>query len=303
MKLTSVLDPDMVFCGLEGENRESLYRSMLEKVLSHTGIDQKTDILLNEIMNRENGTMIPYEMGIALPHVRKADFKDLHIAVGILKNPVLLKENDKAPSQLIVMSLISEATSSLYLKMLAAFSRFAVKPGNMEATIKCETPSEFIKLLNDLNVKVKQELTAEDVMTRDFPTIQIDTPISDALDIFTRESKHHLPVVDASGKFLGMLNASAILSKYIPEYILMMDNVKFLTSFEPFEKVLKEERNLKVNSFVQEAKIVMSLDAPLIQLTANLVKNQGYVIVVTDESKTLKGIVTIQDIIQKVLRG
>jgi len=112
-----------------------------------------------------------------------------------------------------------------------------------------------------------------------------------------------LPVVDDNNKLLGMLDASEIIGRSVPQYIMDMDNIKFLTSFEPFEQLLSKEENLMVKDYVRDPNCIINAHTPLIQITLPMVRKEARNLMVTDDENKLIGIVTIQEIINKVLRG
>lgn len=303
MKLSSVLRRDLVFTHLEGEDRNSLYHSIIEKAAEALPDSFDVDALRADIVKREDETLIPYEKGLAFPHQRRSEYDDLNVILATLKTPILLKANDLAPTQVVVMSLISETTSDLYLKVIAAFAKFCMNPENVDALASADSTEAVFKLLDERNVLVKSTITAEDVMTRDFPSVRPTATVGEALDAFTREMKVQLPVVDDDGKLLGILDAAAVIAKYIPEYIMMMDNLNFLTSFEPFDNLFKHERKSLVEEFTRKPKCVVSLDAPLIQFTVTLAAEKARNVLVIDDQKRLMGVITIQEIINRVLRG
>lgn len=303
MKLSSILNNDLIFCGLKGDDRDSVYSNMLEKMDEHISIpiDQQQSIL--DVKKREDDLRLPYEKGLALPHLRKPEYDDLYVAVGILEKPVQIKPNDIEPCQVVVFSLISQNTSDLYLKAISAFARFAMQEGNLEKLAECKTAEDAKRVFDQANAVIKKEITAEDIMEVNFPAIGIDAPVSDALDMFSREGKIELPVLDADQKLVGVLEASEIIHKSIPEYIYMMDNLKFLTSFEPFENLLKKEQNMMVKDYIRAPKATVSTTVPLIQFTVTLVKGEAKNIFVVDGDNKLIGVITVQEILNKILRG
>lgn len=303
MKLSSILNEDLIFCGIAGEDRETIYKNMLKKVAENISLPIDIEQSCQDVMKREDDVRLPYEKGIALPHLRKPLYDDLYIAVAILPAPVQIKDNDADPCQVVFFSLISEKTSDTYLKSIAAIARFAMTEGSIAKLATCQTPAEVFAVLDEMNVVLKKEITAEDIMARDYPSIDIDGSISDALDIFTRENKIELPVLDQDGKLAGVLRAPDIIHKSIPEYIMMMDNLNFLTSFEPFEVLLKKEQNLMVKEFISEPKAVTPPSQPLIQFTVTLVKGKTRNVFVVDDNNKLLGVITMQEILNKVLRG
>jgi len=299
MQLSSILDPNFICCNIEGSSREEVYTNLLKNAAKHISIDIKE--MTELLMGREDDIQIPYEMGIALPHGRCPKLTDLTIIVATLATPVKLKENDFSETEIIVMSLISESTSDTYLKTLAAFTKFLINGDNREKIKVANKPQEIISVLE--SVTLKKTLTAEDIMNTEFASVSINAPVSEALNIFTRENKSQIPVVDDNKTLLGMIDASEIIGRAVPQYIMDMVNINFLTSFEPFEQLLSSEEELMVKDYVRQPNCIIKPTTPLIQITLPMVKKQARNLIVVDNDDTLLGIVTIQEVINKVLRG
>lgn len=303
MKLTSILNPEFVFINPPGRSRGEIYRHLVERMARHVSLPMSPAEITEGIIEREDTTRIPYEKGVAIPHLR-AEFKDLYIGIAILDHPVKLKDNDSDPSEIIILSLISsQKTADIYLKAVSTFSRYLLNPLNAAKFAACRGADELFAVLDGDKVKVVPDITAEDIMTRDFASLTIDASVSEALDAFTRESKLALPVLDADGSLKGVIDAKAIIGGAVPQYIMLMDNLKFLTSFEPFEKLLKQETAMGVREFIRPPKLTMPPSTPLIQITVALVRDDGKNVFVVDNDGRLLGIISIQDIINKVLRG
>jgi mannitol/fructose-specific phosphotransferase system IIA component (Ntr-type)/predicted transcriptional regulator len=300
MKLTSIINENFVFCEVQGSSREEIYGSMLEKALVHMDSSLTVDQLLKGIIEREDVVNIPYE-GMALPHLRNPELNDLFIIIGILKEPIKLKGNDLAPTRLVVMSLISKETSDIYLKSLAAFARFFSNPDNLNKCEDIKSPADLFELLAGL--KVKEHVMADDIMCKDFHSVKADDYLSTALDIMHNCGQSVLPVVDAKNNLVGKVDATEVLKAYVPEYLLMMDNLKFVSSFEMFDKFFKEEGVRFVKDFMLPAGTLISPETPLIQFTVTLAKRDADMIFVVDADQKLCGVISIDDIIHKILRG
>lgn len=304
MKLSSVLNPELIFFDVPGDDRSSIYQYLLDESLHRLGIDLDPKKMTEAIIARENSIKIPYERGAAIPHFRHPELQDLHIIIGILANSVKLKECDKTETKVVIMSLISENTAETYLKTLAAFSRYLLKEdGGTEKLVACKNPDEILEVLEQDDVRIKKLITAEDIMTTESPAIKLGTCLSEALDIFTLNNRVQLPVVDDQGKLIGTLDASTIIQRSIPKQVLMMDNLKFYTSFETFEKLLSEESELLIDEFVNESDAIINPETPLIQLTVTLAREEVRNLFVVNENHQLLGVISIQEIINKVLRG
>jgi mannitol/fructose-specific phosphotransferase system IIA component (Ntr-type) len=303
MKLSSILSPELIFCGLEGADRKKIYMDMLSKAFEELSLDFNSEEIAGKMIEREDLIMIPYEKGAALPHLRKSEFKDLYIIIGIMRNPVRLKKYDKAPSGIVIMSLISENTSDTYLKALSAFSRYFMDEANAKKAFACEKPEDFIGLLDSDNVTLKKDITADDIMREDFPSLRLGASLGEALDVMTKTSLYQLPVLDAYGGLAGILDASSIISRNIPAHFMMLENVKFLSGFEPFEKILRQEKEVLVDQFIREPECVTEPSTPLIQMALTLAKNDSLTLYVKNKDGVLVGTVTIIEIIQNVLRA
>jgi mannitol/fructose-specific phosphotransferase system IIA component (Ntr-type) len=297
------MNPDLVITELQGEDRKSIYVDMLKKAFYELSLDFNEEEIADEMIKREDLIMIPYENGVALPHLRKQEFEDLYIIVGLLKEPVRLKNNDSADAKVVIMSLISEKTSGTYLKALAAFSRYLMKSDNVEKFVSCKDSDEILELLDADGVILKKDITAEDVMNTTFPYVTKGASISEALDIFSVSSRVRLAVLDEDKKLVGVLDAAEVIQKSIPKHYMMLDNFKILSSFEPFENILSQEKKSKVDDFMRAPRMTIAPDTPLIQLTLSLIRQEAANLYVLDEDGRLLGVVAISEIIQNVLRA
>jgi mannitol/fructose-specific phosphotransferase system IIA component (Ntr-type) len=301
MKLASILNPKLIVCNIPVGSREEIYSHLMGKVTENIELNSPCNEYVKQMMDSEDLMNIPYE-GMVIPHLRLPEFEDLHIAVGILAEPVMLKDSDLKPTRIVVMSLIFGSTSDVYLKALSAFTRYFFKAENLDNAANVSSAEDFIALLERDKVALKKDITAEDVMYTTFLSLKPDDKMKVALNTFTGAATR-LPVLDDEGTLLGVLNSMELIKACIPEYIMLMDNFKFLTSFEPFQKIIDAEDEAIVREKMTEPQTVISPDTPLIQLTISLVKKETETIFVVDEQRRLLGVITLENIIHKVLRG
>ncbi len=301
MKLASILNENLIFTGLRGQERRDIYGEMLRRATSELP-ELPVRKVVDGLIEREDSLCLPYE-GAALPHLRLPEFNDLHILIGVLEKPLRIKESDATPCQLVVLSLISENTSDLYLKALSAFVRYLGKAGNREKLIAAGSPAEVLEILRAADLEVRKTITAEDLMTPRQDGVRPQDALSVALDLFSREKRRILPVLDDQGQLLGEIAAREVIRRFIPEYIFMMENLNFLTSFEPFDRIFREETSHTVRDFMRPPTLAIPADMPLIQFTVPLVRDKISTIFVVDSEQKLLGELSIQNIIEKVLRG
>jgi len=70
-----------------------------------------------------------------------------------------------------------------------------------------------------------------------------------------------------------------------------------------FDKFFKEEGVRFVKDFMRPADALISPETPLIQFTVTLAKRDADTIFVVDADSKLCGVISINDIIHKILRG
>ena len=302
MKLASILNPDLIFTGLKGSSREEIYTDMAQRASEIVNFSATAQQLCTQMIDRETVVGIPYE-GMAIPHLRLSELKDLYVAVGILAEPVMLKESDLKPTQVVIMSFISDCTSDVYLKALAAFTKYFMDPTHLENTAKSATPESFIQMLIADNVSLKKNITAEDVMKKEFASLKPEDHLNDAVDLFVTKRVEVIPVVDEPGKLLGVMSATKLVRDFMPDYIMMMDNLDFLNSFEPFEKIFQQEETRFVKDHMRAPILVVKPDTPLIQFTVKLIRGDAHAAIVVDSDNKVLGVISIKSIMHKVLRG
>ncbi len=302
MKLVSILNEELVFTNVKGVSRSGIYTDMLRRAKDALQLPIDPDRLVSGMIEREDTLEIPYE-GVALPHMRIEELDDLYIIIGLLPKPVQLQSIDPEQCQLVIMSLISSETSDLYLKALSALIRFLGTGKNRQTLCSSANAREFLDILRLADVKIRSNLTAEDVLVRNVAALKTDDKLSAALDLFSRDDRDKLPVVDEQGRLVGELSATEVLRRFIPEYIFRLDNLDFVNSFEPFNRIFKEENEHTVGDYMCRPELVVKPDTPLIQFTVKMTKNNVNACFVVDNDQKYSGEIMIKDIVKKVLRG
>ena len=86
--------------------------------------------------------------------------------------------------------------------------------------------------------------TASDIMTQDVVTVNKNQPISDLSKIFIENHFNGVPVLDNTGKVVGVVTQGDLIEKnknlHIPTVITLFDAVLFLESEKKFEDDLKK---------------------------------------------------------------
>ena len=149
-------------------------------------------------------------------------------------------------------------------------------------------------------------LIAKDIMTRDVITVKKDTGVSELADILTRNRISGAPVVDDSGRLLGVVTESDLVeqskSLHLPTVFTILDSVIFLESAKHFEKELKKMTGAKVEDVYTEKPLVVGPDTPIREIATIMAEKKVYTIPVIDGDK-LVGIIGKADVVRASSKG
>ena len=302
MKFVSMLDEELLFENIPGSSRAAVYTAMLEKLATYAELTLDIPAVIQEMMERENTSGVVFP-GVAMPHVRISGLHDLFIVIGMPESSEAMGKTQ--PADLIIMSLIGGDMSDIYLKMLAALARYMSAGNAANSLLEAARSGKnaLWEYLQTSDIKLRQVVTAEDIMSPADIFISEDAPLSEAFDLFNSQHRRFLPVVNAQKQLVGELSAVAVIKSFFPEYVFMMDNLNFLNDFAVFNEIFNAEHTLPVSKYMSSTPCSASLETPLIQLTLQLTRKGAGNIYIVDSNNTLKGIFSIDNIISKVLRG
>ena len=149
-------------------------------------------------------------------------------------------------------------------------------------------------------------LIAKDIMTRDVITVKKDTGVSELADILTRNRISGAPVVDDSGRLLGVVTESDLVeqskSLHLPTVFTILDSVIFLESAKHFEKELKKMTGAKVEDIYTEQPLVVGPDTAIREIATIMAEKKVYTIPVIDGDK-LVGIIGKADVVRASAKG
>lgn len=298
MKLVSLIQENRVLV----KGRAATYAEAKERILGlladDTGID--TPPLLQALAEREAlGTTI-IAPGIGVPHARTPLVSDFHLLIGCFPEGVNVP-GQPDPVRLIILFLMPECKSNLYLRALSAFVRILSNPAQLDALVQAEDPDALIEIISAGGVLVKDVVTASDIMSKEPPHLILTDTLRDAADMMIKHRRPLLPVVDDAGVYVGAVRADTLLKVGLPDYLLQMDSVGFLTSFEPFQDLLKSEQKMTVREIMSADIPVFQEHTPMIIVAGTLVRNAVHEGVVLREKK-LVGLISTLDFVHKVVR-
>ena len=305
MKLSSYLNPKCIYLNLEGDTKEDIIKQMIDNTAKHDKkFNESVTLIKKSVLTREAEVSTAMGSGIAIPHARVDGYDDILISIGIMKNPIECEMADMRNKDMVkIFFMITAETlkSKVILKIMSSITKIAIKDKVMLDRLKnAKSSSDVYNLLSNINVKIENKITAEDVMD---PTIRPVSP-DDTLDDIARrlitEEKPGFPVVDDQGNFLGEMTERELISYGMPSYTSVMDDLNFFTIGEPFEEYLKNEKTAKIQEIYRKKTTIVDRKTPIMEICLLMV-NKGFTRIYVVENGKYYGTILRSHIIKKVL--
>lgn len=299
MKLSSLLNQDLICIDSAVTTKKEAIELLIQKMYKNYTFELDKDSFTKAVQEREALGGTTFATGIAVPHARLDKFTDLIVGICIPSVPI---KEDGNTIRMVVLILTDKSSSSQYLNMLASFITISKNEERFTALLRSPGSYEFIETIKSFDIHIKKELNVSDIMTKDLITVTPETNLKELSDILYKNQLSYIPVLDANGFFIGEVNISDTLRLGIPDYATMVGSLKFLTTFEPLETLLKNEQNLLVKQIMKKPSLQFTEDTSIIEAVLELTQNKRRHIPVVKDKKII-GVISTMDILNKVLRG
>lgn len=144
--------------------------------------------------------------------------------------------------------------------------------------------------------------TVADVMSHDPITVSPDTPLGDAIKILAERRISGLPVVDQSGKLVGVISETDLMWQETgvtpPAYIMLLDSVIYLENPARYDRELHKALGQTVADVMTKIPITVKPDKPLREAAHLMHERNIHRLIVLDDNDTLVGVLTRGDIIR-----
>ena len=146
--------------------------------------------------------------------------------------------------------------------------------------------------------------TVADVMSRDLIIVRPETPLQEAIEILAERRISGLPVVDETGKLVGILSETDLMARATgatpPAYIMLLDSVIYLKNPATHERDLHKALGQTVGEVMSENPITITPDKSLKDAARQMHDRKIHRLPVLDAEGHLIGIVTRGDIVREM---
>jgi PTS system nitrogen regulatory IIA component len=146
MNLAELITGQNIFLNLEGTDRHSVYREILQKgseagLFSHALIESTFEALLarDAVMTTGLGE------GLALPHTPVETLEQLTLFLARTIHPIDCQSLDDLPANLFVMILTPGGQPHLHLEVLAILARILSDPKRRQKIDAAQTPDDVLQ--------------------------------------------------------------------------------------------------------------------------------------------------------------
>jgi len=141
-------------------------------------------------------------------------------------------------------------------------------------------------------------MKVKDVMIREIKSLLPDANAQEALDLLEKMKISGLPVIDSSGKLVGMFTEKDILSYVLPSYL---DKVGDFV-YEEDSKVTKKKfiglGKMKVSQLMRKQVVTTTMDASLCEAAKIMLVEKARRVPVLDKNGLVIGIIARCDVLK-----
>jgi len=146
-------------------------------------------------------------------------------------------------------------------------------------------------------------LTAKDIMTTDLVTVTLETSITELAKKFVSSNFSNMPVLDDSGKLVGIISETDLVEQqkplHIPTVMALFDGVFYLDSEKRFQEEVDRVTAQTVGELCQCDPVTCGPDATIGEIASLMSKHKAHLIPVVKKG-SLIGVVARLDLIKAV---
>ena len=147
-------------------------------------------------------------------------------------------------------------------------------------------------------------LKAKDIMTKEIISVSPDTEIANAVKILVEKRINGLPVIDASGRLVGILCQSDLVAQQkmipIPSLFTLLESFIPLTSIKRIDKEVEKIAALRVKQAMTPNPVTVDPQTDIEDIAKLMVDEKYHTLPVMEGNKVV-GIVGKEDVLKTLL--
>ncbi|MCK9329965.1 MAG: CBS domain-containing protein [Candidatus Cloacimonetes bacterium] len=299
MHLTSLIDSRLIFLENKLKDITEIYDFMLSHIYKHFQLIDPKEELIERLLKRELNEGILFPTGTAIPHLHLENFNDTLISILIPEKPI---ETEYGIIKIFFMVITGKHDNSLYLHILQSVIKMSKDTEVFEKVLTLKSSHDLLTLLKSGDFAVKRAITVSDLMSKNIITVKPTTTLKELSHIFYETYCGYFPVVNDTGNLIGEVTVLDYIMSGFPAYTNFLSNLNFLKSFEPFERLIKEEHLRYVESIMRPVEIHINSNESIFEALFLMKKYNRRDLPVIEDKKII-GLISFMDIFRKVIKG
>ena len=148
MILTQILKPDCIKVPLDGRDKESVIKELVELLDANSLLLDKNEVL-QSVLSRENTRSTGIGSGIAIPHGKCKGVRDLVMAIGISPKGIDFQSIDGKPVYIFVLLASPIDKTGPHIQALARVSRLMLDEEFKNKLQNAASAGELYKLISE----------------------------------------------------------------------------------------------------------------------------------------------------------
>jgi len=145
-RIADFLKKEFIACQAEIKTKEELFEYIAGNAEKYAGIQK--DSVLKSLLERETYGSTGIGKGVAVPHCRIKDSKNVVIQVISLKDPMPYGSSDGKDVSLVFSLIVPEGNNLLYLKLISRISMLCNDDKMRKSLVGAQDPEKIIGLIN-----------------------------------------------------------------------------------------------------------------------------------------------------------
>lgn len=145
MNLSDYFNETGIVLDIPGDSKDQILTNLVELLAKSVPVDKKVVVAL--LQEREKLSTTGIGFGVAIPHCKTAEVKELQIVIARSQKNIDFNALDGKSVRLFFLLIAPEKSSSEHLKALAKIARLAKDREIREKLLQADTPEEVVQFL------------------------------------------------------------------------------------------------------------------------------------------------------------